>query len=90
MTEDGRNDYIVGREDGSIQVYVKRDEDSKPFENFRSSVQETIQTLAAGFISSPENKEIIINTFEMQKYSLHSMTRFYLNIFFLIQEILIL
>ena len=63
MTEDGRNDYIVGREDGSIQVYVKRDEDSKPFENFRSSVQETIQTLAAGFISSPENKEIIINTF---------------------------
>jgi Bardet-Biedl syndrome 7 protein len=63
ITKDGINDYIVGREDGTLQVYAKDDVDTKPFLQFRSSVEENIRTLTTGVVSTPGNDEIIINTF---------------------------
>ena len=63
ITNDGVNDLIIGREDGTLQVYCKSDIDTQPAMNFSSTVHDNICTLATGVVSTPGNNEIVMNTF---------------------------
>ena len=62
MTKDGTNDFIVGREDGHVQVYSQT-EDQAPELQFSSSVTESIRGVDVGVVSSPGFDEIILCTF---------------------------
>ena len=63
ITNDGVNDFIVGREDGTLQIYCKSDIDTQPSMTFSSTVHDNICTLATGVVSTPGYNEIVMNTF---------------------------
>lgn len=61
LTGDGVNDVVVGRDDGSLEVYTL-DENGQPRKVFEKNLGESIQTLASGRVTTGFN-EILVHTF---------------------------
>ena len=61
LTGDGVNDVVVGRDDGSLEVYTL-DENGEPRRVFEKNLGESIQTLASGKVTTGFH-EILVHTF---------------------------
>lgn len=61
LTGDGVNDVVVGRDDGSLEVYTL-DENGQPRRVFEKNLGESIQTLASGRVTTGFH-EILVHTF---------------------------
>ena len=63
ITKDGTEDFLVGREDGHLQVYSHDGMGSTPTLQFTDSVTESIRSMDTGVVSTPGFDEIILCTF---------------------------
>eukprot|EP00741_Cyanophora_paradoxa_P006490 tig00001003_g6283.t1 len=62
LTEDGRNDVVVGRDDGSVEVYCF-DVSDEPRLVFSKNVAESVTALDVGVVQNPPYREIVLSTY---------------------------
>ncbi|CAB3384791.1 Hypothetical predicted protein [Cloeon dipterum] len=63
MSGDGQRELIVGRDDGLIEVFVYDPMQELPVKRASYACTESIMSVQAGFVSSPEHPEIIAVTY---------------------------
>jgi len=71
LTHDGVKDILVGRDDGSVQVY-SFDVSSEPKLCFESTLSGSITGLQAGLVNSANFDEIVVSTYSGQVLSFSS------------------
>lgn len=70
VTHDGVNDVVVGRDDGTMEVYGFNF-NGDPELLYSRSVGETVHTIDGGFITSGETEEIIAQTYSGKVLCFH-------------------
>ena len=70
VTHDGVNDVVVGRDDGTMEVYGFNF-NGDPELLYNRSVGETVHTIDGGFITSGETEEIIAQTYSGKVLCFH-------------------
>ncbi|GBG59174.1 hypothetical protein CBR_g32190 [Chara braunii] len=63
FTKTGINDIVVGRDDGSIEVYAALTPEIAPQLVYQKCIGESISTIDAGFVTSTVMEDIIVQTF---------------------------
>lgn len=64
------HDLVVGRDDGSIEIYSYDDKSSVPTLRFETKIQESITGIDVGLITTPNKQEILISTYSGKILSL--------------------
>ena len=62
ITQDGKLETLVGRNDGTIQVYAKK-EDGAPVVIYEHVEPESIRSITCGIVSTPSYEEILACTY---------------------------
>lgn len=62
LTKDGVNDVVVGRDDGSLEVY-SLDEAGQVQQVFKTQLPQSITGLEGGYITSPNSQDLVVHTF---------------------------
>lgn len=62
LTKDGVNDIVVGRDDGSLEVY-SLDEAGQVQQVFKTQLPQSINGLEGGYITSPNSQDLVVHTF---------------------------
>eukprot|EP00959_Pyramimonas_sp_CCMP1952_P235933 4930692-Pyramimonas_sp.AAC.1 len=63
FTKDGRRDLVVGRDDGSVEVYCLGDDGATPRRVFEKSVNEAITSLGTGYVTDSTIEDIVLSTY---------------------------
>eukprot|EP00742_Colponemidia_sp_Colp-10_P003875 GILJ01004126.1.p1 GENE.GILJ01004126.1~~GILJ01004126.1.p1 ORF type:complete len:722 (+),score=149.58 GILJ01004126.1:87-2252(+) len=71
MTKDGVRDILIGRDDGSVEVYGF-DMSSEPALQFKTQLSESITSLDAGCISNSGYDELVVSTYSGKVVALSS------------------
>ena len=61
LSKDGVPDVIVGRDDGSLEIYAL-DQDHQPVLAFQRSLGDAVGTVGGGYVCSPSAEDIIVQT----------------------------
>lgn len=62
FTNDGTNDIVVGRDDGTVEVHCF-DVSAQPQLVYEKCFSESVTTLDGGFITSPAGEDVLVQTF---------------------------
>ncbi len=73
LTHDGVADIIIGRDDGSVQVFGF-DLGREPERQYMENVGESVRSICAGVVMSPEYDEIVLATYSGR---IVSLTRYF-------------
>ncbi len=61
LSKDGVPDVIVGRDNGSVEIYAL-DQDHQPVLSFQRSLGDAVGTVGGGYVCSPSAEDVIVQT----------------------------
>jgi len=73
-TKDGRPDLVIGRDDGSVEVYCVNDDGATPTKVFEKSIGEAITSIGSGYVTDSTIEDIVLSTYSGKVLSLSQAT----------------